>query len=231
MRAERPALRRLAAILIGAAAVPVLAPYAIAPLYRFIDPISTPMLWRYATGARVERIAVPLDRIAPALQLAAIVAEDGSFCRNHGIDLGAMREALQQRGEYGETRGASTITQQTVKNLFLWQARSYVRKALEIPLALWLNLVLPKRRILEIYFNISQWGPNGEFGAEAGARYAFGKSALELSPYQAAELAAILPNPVARSARTPAMLVRRLAGLYERRADAFGALDSCVRAP
>ena len=122
MRAERPALRRLAAILIGAAAVPVLAPYAIAPLYRFIDPISTPMLWRYATGARVERIAVPLDRIAPALQLAAIVAEYGSFCRNHGIDLGAMREALQQRGEYGETRGASTITQQTVKNLFLWQA-------------------------------------------------------------------------------------------------------------
>jgi monofunctional biosynthetic peptidoglycan transglycosylase len=231
MRAERPALRRLAAILIGAAAVLVLAPYAITPLYRFIDPISTPMLWRYATGARVERIAVPLDRIAPALQLAAIVAEDGSFCRNYGIDLGAMREALQQRGEYGEARGASTITQQTVKNLFLWQGRSYVRKALEIPLALWFNLVLPKRRILEIYFNIAQWGPNGEFGAEAGARYAFGKSARELSPYQAAELAAILPNPVARSARAPAMLVRRLAGLYERRADAFGALDSCVRAP
>jgi monofunctional biosynthetic peptidoglycan transglycosylase len=231
MRAKRPGWRGLAVILISAAAVLVFAPYAVAPLYRFIDPVSTPMLWRSVTGARVEQIAVPLDRIAPALKLAVIVAEDGSFCRNYGIDLGAMREALHQETEYGESRGASTISQQTVKNLFLWQGRSYVRKALEIPLALWLNLMLPKRRILEIYLNIAQWGPNGEFGVEAAARYAFGKSARELSPYQAAELAAILPNPVARSARTPAVLVRRLAGLYERRADAFGALDSCVRAP
>ena len=231
MRAKRPDLRRLAVILISAAAILVLAPYAIAPLYRFIDPISTPMLWRYATGARVERIAVPLDRIAPALQLAVIVAEDRGFCRNYGIDLGAMREALQQSGAIADARGASTITQQTAKNLFLWQGRSFFRKALEIPLALWLNLVLPKRRILEIYLNIAQWGPNGEFGAEAGARFAFGKSARDLTAYQAAELAAILPNPVQRSARMPGMLVRRLAGLYERRADAFGTLDSCVRAP
>jgi monofunctional biosynthetic peptidoglycan transglycosylase len=218
-------------ILIIAAVVLVLVPYALAPLYRFIDPVSTPMLWRFATGARVERINVPLDRISPALQLAVIVAEDGSFCHNHGIDLGAMREALQQSGAIADARGASTITQQAAKNLFLWQGRSFVRKALEIPLALWLNLVLPKRRILEIYLNIAQWGPNGEFGAEAGARFAFGKSARDLTAYQAAELAAILPNPVQRSARTPGMLVRRLAGLYERRADAFGTLDSCVRAP
>jgi monofunctional biosynthetic peptidoglycan transglycosylase len=218
-------------ILIIAAVVLVLVPYALAPLYRFIDPVSTPMLWRFATGARVERINVPLDRISPALQLAVIVAEDGSFCHNHGIDLGAMREALQQSGAIADARGASTITQQTAKNLFLWQGRSFVRKALEIPLALWLNLVLPKRRILEIYLNIAQWGPNGEFGAEAGARFAFGKSARDLTAYQAAELAAILPNPVQRSARMPGMLVRRLAGLYERRADAFGTLDSCVRAP
>jgi monofunctional glycosyltransferase len=224
-------LRRLAVILISAAVVLALIPYAIAPLYRFINPVSTPMLWRWATGERVEQIFVPLDRIAPALQLAVIVAEDGSFCRNYGIDLGAMREALQQSGEAGEARGASTITQQAAKNLFLWQGRSYVRKALEIPLALWLNLVLPKRRILEIYLNIAQWGPNGEFGAEAGARFAFGKSARDLTAYQAAEFAAILPNPVRRSAQAPGVLVRRLAGLYERRADAFGALDACVRAP
>jgi monofunctional glycosyltransferase len=224
-------VRRVAVILIIAAVVVVLVPYALAPLYRFIDPVSTPMLWRFATGARVERINVALDRISPALQLAVIVAEDGSFCHNHGIDLGAMREALQQSGAIADARGASTITQQTAKNLFLWQGRSFVRKALEIPLALWLNLVLPKRRILEIYLNIAQWGPNGEFGAEAGARFAFGKSARDLTAYQAAELAAILPNPVQRSARTPGMLVRRLAGLYERRADAFGTLDSCVRAP
>lgn len=223
-------LRRVAWILAIAAAMLVLLPYAIAPLYRFIDPVSTPMLWRYATGARVERIAVALDRVAPALKLAVIVAEDGSFCHNHGIDLGAIREALQHT-EHGEARGASTITQQTAKNLFLWQGRSFVRKALEIPLAIWLNLVLPKRRVLEIYLNIAQWGPNGEFGAEAGARYAFNKSAHDLAANQAAELAAILPNPVQRSARTPGVLVRRLASLYEHRSDAFGALDECVRAP
>jgi monofunctional biosynthetic peptidoglycan transglycosylase len=224
-------LRRFAVLFAIAAAILVLIPYAIAPLYRFIDPITTLMLWRWATGARVEQIAVPLDRISPALRLAVIVAEDGSFCHNYGIDLGAMREALRQSGEVGEARGASTITQQTVKNLFLWQGRSFVRKALEIPLALWVTLVLSKRRILEIYLNIAQWGPNGEFGAEAGAHWAFGKSARDLTAYQAAELASILPNPVARSARTPGLLVRRLAGLYVRRAADFGALDACVEGP
>ena len=209
----------------------LLVPYVIAPFYRVIEPVSTPMLWRWATGARVERIVVPLGRIAPALPLAVIVAEDGSFCRNHGIDLGAMREALEQSDDdIAEARGASTITQQMAKNLFLWPGRSFVRKALEIPLALWINLVLPKRRILEIYLNVVEWGPNGEFGAEAGARWAFGKSAHDLTLRQAAELAAILPNPLRRSAKTPSALVRRLAGLYERRSAAHPALAACVRA-
>jgi monofunctional glycosyltransferase len=187
------------------------------------------MLWRRIAGQRVERIVVPLDHISPVLALAVIVAEDGSFCRNRGIDLGAIREAMKQSGDIGEARGASTITQQTAKNLFLWEGRSFVRKALELPLALWLNLVLPKPRILEIYLNIAEWGPNGEFGAEAGARWAFGKSARGLTPYQAAALAAILPNPVRRSAKTPGVLVRRLATLYERRSIQFAALDACVR--
>jgi monofunctional biosynthetic peptidoglycan transglycosylase len=212
-------------------AVLVVAPYAIAPFYRFVDPISTPMLWRWATGSRVERITVPLTRISPALPVAVIVAEDGTFCHNRGIDLGAMREALRQSNDVGESRGASTITQQTAKNLFLWQGRSYVRKALEIPLALWLNLVLPKRRILEIYLNIVELGPNGEFGAEAGSRWAFGKSARDLNGREAAELAAILPNPYRRSARTPGIMVRRLAGLYERRSEEFSGLAACVKSP
>ena len=90
--------------------------------------------------------------------------------------------------------------------------------------------MLPKRRVLEIYLNIAEWGPNGEFGAEAGARWAFGKSARDLNAREAAELAAILPNPIRRSARTPGVIVRRLAGLYERRAGApSGALDACIR--
>jgi monofunctional glycosyltransferase len=215
----------LAAILAGI----VLLPYLIAPFYRFVEPVSTTMLWRRLTGARVERIFVPISRIAPALPLAVIIAEDGSSCRNHGIDLAAMREAMEEADDLGEARGGSTITQQTAKNLFLWQGRSFVRKGLEIPLALWLNLVLPKRRVLEIYLNIAEWGPDGEFGAEAASRFAFGKSARNLTAREAAELAAILPNPIRRSARTPSILVRRLAGLYERRAAASPARDACIR--
>jgi monofunctional glycosyltransferase len=204
-------------------------PYLIVPLYRFVQPVSTPMLWRWATGKRVDRIVVPIGRIAPPLPIAVIVAEDGSFCHNRGIDLGALREAMEEADDLGGARGGSTITQQTAKNLFLWNGRSFVRKALEVPLALWINLVLPKRRVLEIYLNIAEWGPNGEFGAEAGARWAFGKSARDLTPREAAELAAILPNPVRRSARTPNSLVRRLGGLYEHRAEAHPALDACIR--
>ena len=222
-------MRRLVRNLIILAFAVLLIPYVIAPLYRFVDPVSTPMLWRWVTGKRVVRIVVPLNRIAPALRLAVIIAEDGTFCRNRGIDLGAIREAMQQSDELGEARGASTITQQTAKNLFLWEGRSFIRKALEFPLALWLNLVLPKRRVLEIYLNIAEWGPNGEFGAEAGAQWAFGKSARDLTPAEAAELAAILPNPVRRSARIPSVLVRRLAALYERRSLEFSGLDACVR--
>ena len=123
----------------------------------------------------------------------------------------------------------STITQQTAKNLFLWQGRSFVRKALEFPLALWIDLVLPKRRVLEIYLNIAEWGPNGQFGAEAAARYAFNKSARALSAREAALLAAVLPNPRRRSARQPGPAVRRLAGIYETRGAAQAALAACAK--
>jgi len=230
-RVPMPSLRRLAVGVATVVIVLVAAPYVIAPFYRFVDPVSMPMLWRWAIGVRVERVWVPLDRISPALPLAVIGAEDGSFCRNRGIDLGAMREALEQYDDTGRERGASTITQQVAKNLFFWQGRSIIRKALEIPLAVWLYAVLPKRRVMEIYLNIAQWGPNGEFGAEAGARYAFGKSARNLNAREAAELAAILPGPALRSARNPSPLVRRLAGVYERRAEDFPRLDACIRAP
>jgi monofunctional biosynthetic peptidoglycan transglycosylase len=232
----RPVLRHSVlrrSLLVAAVIVLVLLvlPYVIVLFYRIGEPVSTLMLWRWATGQRVERSFVPLSRIASALPLTVVVSEDGSFCRNRGVDLGAMREALRQADEdFDEARGGSTITQQTAKNLFLWQRRSIIRKVLEIPLALWINMVLPKRRILEIYLNIVEWGPNGEFGAEAASRFAFGKPAREITAREAAELAAILPNPVRRSARPPSALVRRLAGLYERRAAAHPALDACIRA-
>jgi monofunctional glycosyltransferase len=227
----RAGVLRRSLFAVAAAIIVLLAlPYAIVPLYRVIEPVSTPMLWRWATGARVERIPVPLGRMARSLPLAVIVAEDGSFCHNRGVDLGAMREAMEEADDFGGARGGSTITQQTAKNLFLWQGRSLLRKALEFPLALWINLVLPKRRVLEIYLNIAEWGPNGEFGAEAAARFAFGKSAHDLTAREAADLAAILPNPIRRSARSPSAPVRRLASLYQRRAADHPALDTCVHA-
>ncbi len=228
---RHPVLRRSSLVVAVIILAPLVLPYVIVPFYRAGQPVSTLMLWRWATGQRVERSFAPLGRIAAALPLTVVVSEDGSFCGNRGVDLGAMREALRQADEdLDEARGGSTITQQTAKNLFLWQRRSIVRKVLEVPLALWINIVLPKRRILEIYLNIVEWGPNGEFGAEAASRFAFGKRARELTAREAAELAAILPNPVRRSARAPSTLVRRLAGLYERRAAAQPALDACIHA-
>ena len=164
--------RRWLAILVIVVLVLVLLPYVIAPFYRVINPVSTLMLWRWATGAAGRaHLSCRSTASRRSLPLTVILAEDGTFCRNRGIDLGAMREAIEQSGDdVAESRGASTITQQTAKNLFLWQGRSFVRKALEMPLALWLNIVLPKRRVMEIYLNIVEWGPNGEFGAEAASR-------------------------------------------------------------
>jgi monofunctional glycosyltransferase len=204
-------------------------PYLLVPLYSFGMPVSTVMLWRKLTGQRVERVYAPLPRISPALSLAVIVAEDGRFCSHHGVDFAEIRDAIADADDLADVRGGSTITQQVAKNLFLWPGRSWLRKALEFPLALWIDLVLSKRRILEIYLNIAEWGPNGEFGVEAGSRYAFGKPARDLSRYQAALLAAVLPNPVARNAHWPGPGLRRLAGLYVGRTGRAPDEARCVR--
>ena len=157
-------------VLVLVVAVLLLLPYALTPLYRVVDPVSTLMLWRWAKRARVERTVVPLDRIAPILPRSVIAAEDDRFCSHHGIDFDELRRVVRAESNgVRRARGGSSITQQLAKNLFLWPGRSYVRKALEIPLALWIDLVIPKRRQMEIYLNVAEWGPNGEFGAEAGA--------------------------------------------------------------
>jgi monofunctional biosynthetic peptidoglycan transglycosylase len=196
----------------------LLLPYLLGPLYRFVDPPSTLMMWRRATFAPVVQTWVPLAAISPALPRAVVAAEDARFCGHRGVDFGELRSAFREADDLSEMRGGSTIVQQTVKNLFLWPGRSVVRKALEFPLALWFDLVVGKRRVMEIYLNIAEWGPNGQFGAEAGARHAFGKSARDLSGREAALLASILPNPIRRSAVKPGPAVRRLAGIYEGRA-------------
>jgi len=204
-------------------------PYAITPFYAAVEPVSTVMLWRRATGERVERQYVPLSRISPALPLAVIIAEDGRFCRHYGVDFQQIRGAIADADDLDDLRGGSTITQQVAKNLFLWPGRSFVRKALEFPLALWIDLVLSKRRILEIYLNIAEWGPNGEFGVEAGSRRAFGKSARDLAGYQAGLLAGVLPSPAKRDAHTPGPGLRRLAALYEARSGRAPEAAACVR--
>jgi monofunctional glycosyltransferase len=219
---------RLVRIVAIALALVLLLPYLLVPLYRVVDPVSTLMVWRWATGARVVRSKVPLERIAPVLPATVVASEDARFCSHRGVDWEEIREALEEADDLSEARGGSTITQQLAKNLFLWGGRSFVRKALELPLALWIDLVLPKRRILEIYLNIAEWGPSGQFGAEAGARYAFGKPAHEVSAHEAATLAAILPNPHRRSARIPGPAVRRLAGVLEARGRSSDV--SCLRA-
>jgi len=215
---------------IFAALVLLALPYAITPFYAVGEPISTLMLWRKLAGARMQRQFVPLSRISPALSLAVIVAEDGRFCSHHGVDFAEIRGALADADDLEDLRGGSTITQQVAKNLFLWQGRSWLRKALELPLALWIDLVLSKRRILEIYLNIAEWGPNGEFGVEVGSRYAFGKPARDLSHTQAALLAAALPNPATRNAHSPGPGLRRLAGLYVARSAQSPAAAACIRA-
>jgi monofunctional biosynthetic peptidoglycan transglycosylase len=215
--------------LVATVATLVLLPYLLAPLYRVIDPVSTLMLGRWMLGKRVERTVVPLGRVAPVLPRTVIASEDGHFCTHHGVDFAELREAWEDADDLSDLRGGSTITQQTAKNLFLWPGRSFIRKALEFPLALWIDLVLPKRRIMEIYLSIAEWGPRGEFGIEAAARYAFNKSAAQLSAGEAALLAAILPNPRRRSARQPRPAIRRIAGIVQARAARYHWMDACLR--
>jgi monofunctional glycosyltransferase len=183
-------------------------------------PVSTLMIWRWLQGAPVTRQWIDLGAMPPSLPRSVVAAEDARFCSHHGVDWDALRDVVDDAEDGEVTRGGSTITQQVAKNLFLWPGRSFVRKALELPLALWIDAVLPKSRILELYLNIAELGPSGQFGAEAGSAFAFGHSAASLSPREAALLAAILPNPVKRSARNPGPGVRRLAGTYMARAQA-----------
>src|SRR4030088_195681 len=218
---EAPNLRVARNLLLILLAV-LLLPYLLTPLYRGGHPVSTLTAWRWLPGAPMSRQWIDFNAIPSSLPRSVVASEDAKFCSHHGIDWDALRDVIDDAEEGEVTRGGSTITQQVTKNLFLWQGRSMVRKALEFPLALWIDLVLPKQRILEIYLNIAELGPTGQFGAQAGAIYAFDHPALTLSPREAALLAAILPNPVRRSARNPGAGVRRLAGTYTARAQSAG---------
>lgn len=220
--------RPLRAILFVAVAL-LLLPYLLVPVYSAGHPVSTLMIGRFLTGNPVSRTWVDIGAMSPAMPRSVVASEDARFCSHHGVDWDSLNDVLEDAEDGEVTRGGSTITQQLAKNLFLWPGRSYIRKGLEFPLALWIDLILSKKRILELYLNVAEFGPGGQFGAEAGARYAFGRSVAAISAHQAALLAAVLPNPVTRSARAPTPHVRNLAGTYMARARSAAISDCWTR--
>jgi monofunctional biosynthetic peptidoglycan transglycosylase len=169
-------------------------------------PATPYMLGERLRHGALDRAWVPMDRIAPVMQRAAVAAEDANFCTHWGFDIAALRQAI----DGGARRGGSTISQQTVKNVFLWQGRSWPRKALEAMLTPVVELAWSKRRILEVYLNVAEFD-TAVFGVEAAARHYFGVSAADLTAVQAARLAAILPSPKTRSASQPGDFTRRRA--------------------
>ena len=175
---------------------------------------STLMLWRYAKGEPVQRQWVPYEAISPALARAVVASEDQLFCVHWGVDFDVLREIIADPD--GPDRGGSTITMQTVKNVYLWHGRSYVRKAIEIPLSLVADAAWGKKRVMELYLNVAEWG-DGVFGAEAAARFYFQKSASALTASEAARLAAALPNPerrgTSRPTRASQRVLRRMGGV------------------
>lgn len=181
-------------------------------LFAVVNPALTHTMWSEKRRlGQIERIWVPMEDIAPVMARAAVAAEDANYCLHWGFDMDAIRSALDD----GAQRGASTISQQTVKNVYLWQGRSWVRKAIEAALTPAVELVWSKRRILEVYLNVAEFD-EGVFGVEAAAQHYFNIPAAELSPTQAARLAGVLPSPKARDAADPsAWLQRRAASIRD----------------
>ena len=225
---ERDKFRRVARFVIGLLLSAILVVLVLAIVYRFVPPVSTLMLARWAMLQPVERITTPLEGIAPSLATAVIASEDARFCAHRGVDWDALREVIEDAEDDAPSRGASTIPMQTAKNLFLWPGRSYVRKALELPIALYIDLIWGKRRVMEVYLNVAEWG-DGVFGAEAAARRHFGKSARNLTRGEAALLATALPNPRLRNPSRPTARHRALANRLLARMEAGAGRTGCLQ--
>lgn len=201
-------------------------------IFRHTDPPgSMLMATQRLSGQRIDQRWVALPRISPALVRAVIASEDGQFCRHDGIDRSELAAVIEQvEGGDDPTRGGSTITMQVAKNMFLWNSRSIARKALEIPIALAIERLWSKERIMEVYLNIAEWG-QGVFGAEAAAQLYFRKPASRLTEREAALLAAALPNPLLRVPTRPNQHMLKVAGVIESRARIAGPRSACVLAP
>lgn len=187
--------------------IAVVAMFFLIGLYSVVNPPTTAYI--VTEGLRIGEIRREwrdIDTISPHMARAIVAAEDANFCDHWGFDMAAIREAL----ENGAGRGASTISQQTVKNVFLWHGRSWFRKALEATITPVMETIWTKRRIVEVYMNVAEFD-EGVFGVGAAAPWYFGVDAADLSPTQAALLAAILPNPKGRSAKRPSAFVQKRA--------------------
>lgn len=192
---------------------------------RVVDPPTSAVILRHrlaaAEGAPLEHRPVPLAEVAPHLAVAVLAAEDQRFLDHPGLDARAIRSAVEDFLRGGRLRGASTVTQQVAKNLFLWKERSWLRKGLEAWLALWIDALWPKRRILEVYLNVAQMGPR-QYGAEAASRRFFGHAARELGRREASLLAAVLPSPERLRLDPPTDAVRRRAAAIRASARRLG---------
>ena len=220
---------RIRHIVLRLALVALLAPPLLLLAYRFLPPPVTPlMLIRLGQGEALHKEWRPLAEIAPALAEAVVAAEDNRFCEHRGFDWPALKGELEAWRAGEAPRGASTITMQTAKNLFLWPDRSLLRKALEAPLTLEVELLWPKRRIIEVYLNIVEFGP-GIYGAEAAARSFFRKPAADLTGREAALLAAALPRPRTSSPGHPSEWLEGRARTIRGRIDQLGPMLDCVR--
>lgn len=215
------------AVIVGVLALLAAPPVGLV-LYRLVPPPITPlMVIRLFEGEGLSRDWTGLEAISPYLRAAVIAAEDNLFCDHHGFDVDSLRDAFEEWMDGGRARGASTISMQTSKNLFLWPGRNPARKILEAYVTAWLEVLWPKDRIIEVYLNIAEWGP-GIYGAEAAARQHFGVPAARLSRRQAARLAAVLPNPRVWSPSRPTPYILERAAVLERRMGQLGPLLDCV---
>jgi monofunctional biosynthetic peptidoglycan transglycosylase len=198
--------------------------YAVVP-----PPVSNIMLLRALSGNGIEKDWVSLENISPNLPRAVISSEDARFCEHWGVDWAEFQGVIEDALEEGEApiRGASTIPMQAAKNLFLWDGRFAIRKVIELPVALWMDFVWSKRRMIEVYLNIVEWAP-GVYGAEAAARHHFKKSAKDLTRREAALLAAVLPNPIKRNAGKPSKGVRAIANRILIRMSGMGPYLACL---
>lgn len=228
-RTRRVSLRRWLRIPAILAAVLIALPLALTLVYAVpgVRPVSLLMLADLARLEGYDRRWVPLEGMSRTLPHSVLMSEDGQFCFHRGVDWAELNAVIGEALSGEGIRGASTIPMQTVKNLFLWHGRSYVRKVLEVPLAIYFDAVLSKRRIMEIYLNIAEWGP-GLYGVEAAAQYYFGRPARDLSARQSALLAVTLPSPATRNPSKPSEALARLASVVERRAAQAGDYVGCL---